>query len=357
MTIASVRIAAIDQPLSDPEWRFAQGPLSLIQGQAIILTNHEGVSGYGYFRAMPPWTLPIAAMRASFDHLSEILPGQDETAIGAIMDGLDRRLHEAPTVKGGIECALLDLRARMLGVPLHDLYGGKRQDAFANTRIIPLKTPAQMAAVAAGLVAAGFRHLKVKVSGDPALDLDRVRAVREAVGGEVRLMIDANESYTPRLAIRTINAMARHGIDLVEQPTPAGDLNGLLAVARALDVPVEADESAQDLPSILRLANEGGIESINLRILNLGGPGKTLQAVAICRAAGIGFRFGAVFGSSIIHAHTVHLAASLPPPRFPHEFSEMALLRDDRFSGLGLENGIVPVPAGPGTGLSFSEEA
>jgi L-alanine-DL-glutamate epimerase-like enolase superfamily enzyme len=271
------------------------------------------------------------------------------------MDMLDRRLHGVPTIKGGIECALFDLRARALRVPLHDLFGGKRQTCFANTRIIPLKTPARMADVALGLVEAGFKHLKVKVSGDPILDIDRVRSVREAVGADIRLMIDANESYTPKLAISTFNAMARFGIDLVEQPTSATDFMAFLSVARALDIPVEADESAQDIPAILRLAGEGAVESINLRILNLGGPTKTLQAIAICRSAGIGFRFGAVFGSSIIHAHTVHLAASLPEPRFPHEFSEMALLQGDRFYGMAVDNGKVHVPAGPGTGLTLAE--
>ncbi|WP_332683297.1 mandelate racemase/muconate lactonizing enzyme family protein [Bosea sp. (in: a-proteobacteria)] len=351
MTIAQIRTVAIDQALTDPEWRFAQGPLTRIQGFAVVLTSGEGLSGHGYVRAMPPWTEPLAAMRASFDHLAEALPGQDETAIGEIMDGLDRRLHGVPTVKGGIECALYDLRARALGVPLHDLYGGKRQDSFANTRIIPLKSAAQMAEVAETLVAAGFRHLKVKVSGEPALDIDRVRAVRAAVGPEIRLMIDANESYTPKLAVSTINAMARFGLDLAEQPTAAADFRSFIAVARALDVPVEADESAQDLPSILRIAEAGTVESINLRLLNLGGPTKTREAVAICRAAGMGFRFGAVFGSSIVHAHTVHLAASLPHPRFPHEFSEMALLTGDRFSGIAVEGGRVAVPAGAGTGL------
>ncbi len=355
MTITALRCVAIDQALSDPEWRFAQGPLTRIQGFAVVIGNAAGQSGHGYFRAMPPWTEPLAAVKASFDYLAEILPGQDEAAIGAVMDLLDRRLHGAATVKGGIECALLDLRARSLDVPLHDLYGGKRQERFANTRIIPLKSAARMAEVAEELVASGLRHLKVKVSGEPALDLDRVRSVRAAVGPDIRLMVDANESYTPKLAVKTINAMAKFDLDLVEQPTSATDFRSFIAVARALDIPVEADESAQDLQSILRIAEAGSVESINLRILNLGGPRRTLQAVAICQAAGLAVRFGAVFGSSIVHAHTIHLAASLPPPRFPHEFSEMALLTDDRFSGLTLENGEVAVPAGAGTGMTLAE--
>ena len=354
MPIARVATYPIDQPLSDPEWRFAKGGIARVLGHAIEITNDAGVSGYGYIRGMPPWTEPVGALKQTFDYLAEILPGCDDTAIGAAMDALDARLVGVPTVKAGIECALYDLRARSLGIPLHDLFGGRRNDAFPNTRIVPLKTPAQMAAVAEGLVDSGFRHLKVKVSGDPALDLDRVRTVREAVGPEVRLMIDANESYTPALAIATINRMERYAIDLVEQPTPGQDLDGLARVARAVAVPIEADESAQDFPSILRLLRDHGVESINLRVPNLGGLTRTMRAVALCEAAGVGFRFGAIFGSSIVHAHTLHLAAALPAPRFPHEFSEMALLRDDPFSGLVLENGVVRVPRAPGTGLSFA---
>jgi L-alanine-DL-glutamate epimerase-like enolase superfamily enzyme len=317
MPITSVATFPVEQPMADPEWRFAKGGIARVPGHAIELTDANGVSGYGYFRSMPPWTEPLDALKATFDYLAEILPGRDETAIGLTMDALDERLVGAPTIKAGIECALYDLRARALGVPLHDLFGGRRHDAFPNTRIVPLKPPAAMAAVAAGLVESGFRHLKVKASGDAALDLDRLRAVREAVGPDIRLMVDANESYTPAGAIAVINRMAAFGIDLVEQPTPAEDLEGLARVARAVPVPIEADEGAQDFGSILRLVGERAVESINLRVPNLGGLTRTMRAAALCVSAGVGFRFGAIFGSSIVHAHTLHLAAALPAPALP----------------------------------------
>ena len=174
MAISTVRTVAIDQTLSDPEWRFAQVPLTRIRGFAVIVSDEQGVEGHGYVRAMPPWTEPLEVVKASFDYLCDGLVGQDETAIGTITDGLDRRLHGALPVKAGIECALLDLRARALGVPLHDLYGGKRQDRFANTRIIPLKSPQRMAEVAAqagnrrvleGPLAADAHHPPIRSQG------------------------------------------------------------------------------------------------------------------------------------------------------------------------------------------------
>ena len=83
----------------------------------------------------------------------------------------------------------------------------------------------------------------------------------------------------------------------------------------------------------------------------------TLRAVAICEAAGLRYRFGAIFGSRVMHAHTLQLACTLKEPLFAHEFSEFSLFLNDPFEGLVLEKGMVGVPAGAGTGVAFREEA
>lgn len=353
MTIRRIEITSVRQPMADPEWRFGRGPISHVDGFAIALSNDDGATGYGYCRALPPWTPPLSAIRRLFDQATVDLIGCDERDIAATMARVDRRLTGAPGVRGGIECAVYDLQARALGVPLYLLFGGKRHDLFANTRIIPLKTPAEMAAVAALLTAEGYRHLKVKASGDSRLDLDRVRAVREAVGADIALMVDANETYAVKEAIATIGKMAELGVRLVEQPVPAGDPCAIAEVAANVPVPIEADEGAYDLRAVLRLACKRNVQSINIRVLNLGGLDRALTAAKICVTAGIGFRFGAIFAASVMHAHTIHLAASLPAPSFPHEFSECALLLDDPFVGLELMRGTVRVPGGIGCGVAL----
>lgn len=351
MSIVSVNTRRIDLPLSDSEWRFVRGAIPSIAGYAVEIVDDHGRSGHGYFRAMPPATAPLEALKSTFDHLSRILPGADPRAINTIMDRLDERQSDMAPLKASIECALYDLLARSLGVPLHHLYGGQRHDAFNNVRIVPLKAPEAMAAVAAGLVGNGFGFLKVKLSGDEALDVARVQAVRDVAGPKVRLMADANESYQPKAAIRVINKIVDYGIELIEQPTAGHDLEGLAQVTRAVPIPVEADESAPDLDAILRIVKLRAADSINLRIMNLGGIANTQRAVALCEAAGLRYRFGAIFGSRIMHAHTMHLASTLPTPAFPHELSEFSLFLNDPFEGVVLEGGSVRVPSGPGTGM------
>ncbi len=352
MTIVRVNTRRIDLPLSDPEWRFVRGTIRSIAGYAVEVVDDQGRSGHGYFRAMPPATAPLEALKAAFDPLAQAVLGADEHGIGAVMDRMDERQAGAPALKASIECALYDLLARSAGLPLHDLYGGRRHTSFANARIVPLKSPDAMAAVAAGLARDGFGFLKIKLSGDETLDVARVQAVRSAIGPRVRLMADANESYQPKAAIRMVHKIVDYGIELIEQPTPGHDLPGLAQVARAVPIPVEADESAPDLPSILRIAELRAAESISLRIMNLGGITNTLRAVALCEAAGLQYRFGAIFGSRVMHAHTLQLAATLRAPAFAHEFSEFSLFLNDPFEGLVLEGGSVRVPSGPGTGLT-----
>lgn len=354
MTIAAVRTRRIDLPLADRQWRFVRGPIASIAGYAVEVIDDQGRTGHGYFRTMPPALPPLEALKAVFDPLAESMIGCDERAINALMDRLDAQQLGFAPLKAAIECALYDLLARTLDRPLHALFGGLRHETLANARIIPLKVPQAMAEVAAGLVERGFGFLKVKLSGNAALDLARFRAVRETVGPAVRLMADANESYQPKPAIRLIHQLIEHGLEWIEQPTPADNLEGLAQVTRAVPIVVEADESAPDLQAIGRIAQMRAADSVSLRVMNLGGITNTLRAVAICEAAGLAWRFGAVFGASVMHAHTLHLAATLKAPAFAHELSEFEMFLDDPFSGLSVERGEVRVPIGPGTGVTLA---
>lgn len=355
MSIVAVNTRRIDLPLSDPQWRFVRGAITSIAGYVVEVVDDEGRKGYGYFRAMPPATPPLAALKATFDDLCTVVIGADARAIHAIMDRMDHHQEGMAPLKAAIECALFDLLGRVADLPLHDLYGGRRHDRFACARIVPLKTPDAMASVAEGLANDGFGFLKIKLSGEEALDLARVQAVRAAVGPRMRLMVDANGSYQPKSAIRMICKVAQYGVELVEQPTAGHDLAGLAQVTRAVPIPVEADESAPDLLSILRIAQARAAESISLRIMNLGGITNTLRAVAVCEAAGLNYRFGAIFGSRVMHAHTLHLASTLRAPAFAHEFSEFSLFLDDPFEGLTLERGSVSLPSGTGTGMQLRD--
>ncbi len=357
MTISAVAIVPCEQPLADPTWRFVSGPVSAVPGFVLHLTNDRGVTGYGYVRALVPLDKSPAKIRAVLDRLVPALQGRDDTDINALMDSIDAREPGWPRVKAAIECALFELRARTLEISLSGLLGGERHRESPQLRMIALKTPDEMAGVAAGLAAEGYRFLKIKISGDAELDTARVRAIRKRAGPDIRLMADANQTYSTELALKTLPRMAEHGVELFEQPIPAADLNGLARLNAALAPHiVEADESAQSLPQILHLAANRIVGSINLRITNLGGIRNVLAAVSICEAAGLRYRFGATFAPRIYQAQALSVALTLPQMYFAHELAEFHHLQNDPFTGLEVRQGVLAAPQGPGSGVTLSKE-
>jgi len=188
----------------------------------------------------------------------------------------------ANQAKAGIDCALHDLRARALGVPLHDLLGGKVRDSVPVLRILALKSPDEMAGEAGRLWERGYRYFKIKLHGEVELDVARVKAIRERVGEAAHLTVDANQSYTVKDAIHAINRMARYRIDLAEQPVSKRDLKGLALVTRSVPVTVEADEGAGTIDEIMTLVGDRIVDAVSLKIPKLGGLRNALAAARIC---------------------------------------------------------------------------
>ena len=269
------------------------------------------------------------------------------------MSDLDRALAGLQNVKAGIDMALHDLVARQLNVPLDVLLGGRRRDVIPQARIVPIKSPDEMAANARHLVDEGYRALKLKFNGDADTDVARVAAVRKAVGDAVTLMIDTNQSYSAKAFIRTFSRIDRYDIALVEQPVPTADFAGLKRVTTALPVPIEADESAGSLADVYRLVGEHAVDVINLKITKLGGLRNVMAAVNICETGGVACRLGAAFGPSLLQAFSAHVASLFAELPFPCELAEHLHLHDDPFTDFPCTNGTVTVPSGVGCGVTL----
>lgn len=349
MRVTSVEITPTTMPKDDPEWRFALGASSETHGFVVRVHTDEGASGLGYTTAVPHLgyhrETVLRDLRANAAELAGVDPLN--------LVGCTRLLVGQNPARAGIEIALYDLAAKAAGVPLHVLLGGKLHDDVPLLRIVALKTPAETAAIARRLVAEGYGYLKIKVEGDADLDVARVRAVREAVGTEVELTVDANQSYAAPDAIHAIRRMEEYEITLVEQPVPAADLEGLAAVARAVETPVEADESAGSVEEVLRLVAARAVDSVSLKLPKLGGIRAVQRAAAICAAGGVRCRMGATVGSRILAAAALHVVTATYELDELCELGEFARLRDDPAEGLEVERGRLRVPTGPGVGVTL----
>ena len=338
----------------DPTWKFALGASPVTEGSILVLRAEDGTEGIGYASATPHMGSIPKALEAELEWLKPAVEGKDADNIEEILVALDRRMRNAPQAKAAIDCALHDLKARRLGVPLYQLFGGKVRTSVPILRILAIKSPEEMAKNAQKLVDQGYRYLKIKVHGEVGEDVARVAAIRKQVGDDVHLTIDANQAYSVKNAIAAISRMADYNIDLVEQPVHADDFNGLAHVTLSVPVTVEADEAAGSMSEIYRLVTERAVDAVSLKIPKLGGLRNTVAAARMCEQAGISYRLGAAVGPRLLSAHALHLACALGGVSYACELGEFARLLDDRFVGLEVQDGVLHLNDKPGTGVDFT---
>jgi L-alanine-DL-glutamate epimerase-like enolase superfamily enzyme len=352
MKIIDVRIDESILPKKDKDWKFALAANPATEGWIVSIRTEDGTVGYGYASTMNHYGAPHEAVKGALERLCKPLIGRDSREVARILDDLDHVMLGNNQAKCGIDCALHDLKARRLGVPICELFGGPAVREFPSLRILPIKSPADMARNARMLADKGVKHFKIKVHGDVAEDVARVAAVRAELGGDAHLTIDANQSYAPKDAIRALNLMAESNIDLAEQPVPANDLAGLKAVTQAVPVTVEADEAAYSLDQVMILVRERIVDAISLKITKLGGLRKTYAAAQICDAGGVRYRLGAHVGPMLLAAHAMQLAAALPGIWYASELTEFDGLAEDHWQGLVLVDGVLHLSDAIGCGVT-----
>ena len=157
---------------------------------------------------------------------------------------------------------------------------------------IPINPPEYMAQKARERVAQGFDVLKVKMGVDEASDLARMKAIREAVGANVKIRIDANQAWSAKEAINMIARLDEYDLELVEQPVKADDLEGLAEVTRASRVPIMSDESCFTAKDALKLIRGRCVDIVNIKLMKCGGLREAQKINAICEAAGVTVMLG-----------------------------------------------------------------
>lgn len=352
MRIAAIQIVPVVMPKEDPTWRFALGANPESDGFLVLIRTDDGLEGVGYTTAVPHLGAPKEVVGRDLAELSRLLQCAEVPDVA----DLDR-LPGGHQAKAGIDIGLHDLAARARGVPLHRVLGEQVRSEVPLLRILALKSPSEVADNAERLVAEGYRYLKIKLDGDADTDVARVRAVRTRVGRDVHLTVDANQSYGAVDAVRAGRRMEHDGIELFEQPVRADDLEGLRTVARELDVPVEADETAQSVEDVRRLIELRAVDSVSLKLPKLGGLTKANEAATLCAESGMRCRVGATVGSRLIAAAGLHFAAVTPNISYACELAEFARLRNDPAEGLEPEHGLLRVPDGIGLGVRLRQPA
>jgi muconate cycloisomerase len=262
--------------------------------------------------------------------------------------------------KSAVEMALWDLAGKAAGRPVYELLGGKVRDFVPTKWSVSGRPPEEAAAIARWALEQGFTKMKVKVGIDPDGDVERVRAVRQAVGTEIKLGVDANGGWpTPDVAIAAIHRLRELDICFAEQPVPAGDADAMAAVRRAIDIPVIADESVYTLTDAQVLARASACDVFSIYVGKAGGLAPALRIADFAALAGLRCTVGSNLELGVGSAAMVHLALAhraIDPDQYPCDIIGPLFYEDDIVAEpLPIQPGQARAHDRPGLGVELDD--
>jgi len=284
-----------------------------------------------------------------------LLLGRSPFELNAIMRDLEVAAPGRRYPQAAMGDALYDLLARCLDLPVCTLLGGRLRERIPVGLALGIR-PSSEAIAAAEALALGYDHIRLKIGLEPQADLANVAAVRRRLGDRVTLRADANGGLGYAAALRLLVSLAPFGLEFGEQPVAGHDLDGMAALARAVAIPLSADESLHDEPGLIEIVRRRAASIIQTKSGKNGGIHRIRQLWQIAGAAGIGIFPGNHPSTSINVAAVAHLAASWPGELLVGDFqSGLAdmLEADIATRPVVFQGGEIHLPDGPGLGIEL----
>ncbi len=372
MKITGIQTYLLESPIDIP-FGWSQGWIDKRTIGLVKVETDVGIVGWGEGCS--------GASAAVVAELAPLLLGQDPMQRNFLWQRMYGALHNRNDGVGyggsaisAVDIALWDLAGKASGLPVHELLGGRIRDRVAvyatGLYYTDGEFPDRLLDEARGYVEAGYRGMKTKVGGLPMHeDVARVAALREAIGPDVYLMVDANQSYSAASAIRLGQRLADLDIFWFEEPVATLDTDSCLQVKNKLPMAIAGGEALRTRYEYREPLQKGCFDIIQPDVGNVGGIGEMRNVALMANALGVQVN-PHVWGSSIMIAATLHVAATLPPcppARNPLPYIQEPVMEFDRTpSAIRDElcdvvfdqvDSYVDVPKKPGLGVEVCESA
>lgn len=287
------------------------------------------------------------------------LLGKDPTQLRALEVLMDQILDGSEPAKAGVEMALLDITGKVRGLPAYDLLGGAVRERVHVRWGLAFGDPGLGLEEAATWTARGVRTIKIKI-GRPGSGLDEimVRTIREGLGDQVNVMVDANSGYaTPMIAVQELLPLEAYALQLIEQPVSRRRLGDMAAVRASLHTPILADESMRHWSEAFDVARAEAADVLAIYVCEAGGMQAAVRAAAIGEAAGLPVTLGSQGELGIGTAAMAHVAVCLPNLAFESDITGHLRYPEDIIQEqLDYADGAVAPPRTPGLGVTLHEE-
>lgn len=358
MRITAIQVGRLSLPLAHP-FKTALRTVDRLDDIVVRVVGENGQEGYG---EAPPTAVITGDTKGSIlcaiqDFIAPALVGMDLEDLPGVMGKLNSCMVHNTTPKAAVDMALYDLWAKTQGKPLYQLLGNAKQ-SFETDLTISVNPTEEMVRDSLEAVERGFTTLKIKVGKEGTADVDRIAAIRAAVGPDVKLRVDANQGWSAAQSVHIIKAMEDKGlcIELVEQPVPALDIAGLKFVTGQVDTPILADEAVFSPIDAANLIAIHAADYINIKLMKTGGIWNALKICELARQHGVKCMIGCMLESQISVAAAAHLCASQEVITMA-DLDGPSLCASEPFPGGPVFDGpTISMSGDPGVGVQFSTE-
>ncbi|MDQ7842125.1 MAG: mandelate racemase/muconate lactonizing enzyme family protein [Armatimonadota bacterium] len=363
MKIASVQCRMLAATLPRPI-QFGIGAFPTFSATLVRITTDDGLSGVGecIVRKAPRVTRTVVE-----ELLAPVLIGRDPHDAEGLWDEMFRQLRGWGHYRGfvfeaisGIDTALWDILGQAAGLPVYKVLGGAgRTQVPCYASSVYFADLPTMVEEARAQVAAGHRAIKVKIGRPPDLggrrqDVASVKAIRDALGPEVDIMLDANSAYDAATAITVCRQLEKEDITWIEEPVPADDLDGYRKVREGQSIPVAAGESEFGVFGFRELILRGAIDIVQPDVARVGGFTAARRVGALVHAHNLRYAPHTGFSAGVSHLAALHVAAAVPNLMTYEYFYAPNPLRDLFTEPFPTPvRGVVDVPQRPGLGLEL----
>lgn len=356
-TIQAIEIYKLFIALKEP-FVISLGPQNDVQNIIVLIRTKDGCTGYG--ECSPYMTINGESVDTCFivgQYFAKALKGKDALDIAGCVGMMDKIIYGNTSIKSAFDIALHDIAAQHAGIPIYKLLGGEKNKVLETDYTVSIGDPQKMKSDAIKIKQRGFPAIKVKLGQDMETDLERIKLIREGIGNDYPLRIDANQGWQKaENAIQVLNALAGFNIEYCEEPILRSSFMELHRVSAASPIPIMADESCSDEYDAERLIQINACKMFNIKLGKSSGFYKALKIVQLGANASMIMQVGGFMESRLGMTASAHLAMANDSIHHCDFDTPLMFTEDPVIGGINyLDKGIVDLPDTPGLGAAIDE--
>ena len=333
------------------------GPMLAAENVVVIIRTSDGITGYGEcspFMSINGESMETCLVTGSY--LAKNLIGKNALDIENCHLVMDKTIYGNTSIKSAFDIALHDIASRQSDMPLYQYLQGKNDKTIITDYTVSIGDADKMASDAIDIIKNGFKFIKVKLGGTKEQDIESIGKIREAIGMETPIRIDANQGWSVSDAITILQALANSNIEHCEEPIARWNFMEMHQVRKASPIPIMADESCLDHNDAKRLINLKACDMFNIKLGKSSGIHKARKIIALAEKAGMTLQLGGFLESRLGFTASAHLAMTSSSIHH-YDFDTPLMFVEDPVTG-GItygQNGVISLPKGPGLGAAVDQ--